>query len=179
MTTRSLRSCGKIFVLLVSKTPPDANEGCRLLDYADRAIQTLGHPQPAFDVIVGLLAASVTFTAHSVKTGTRLMVNQSPEPFSNVAVSLGENIMVGGLFALLWSHPLIAIIILLLFFSLAFYFLPKICRAIGVRVWFIRLKLKQPALSHTETVLPTKLPGRYQHALNRLSNPPQQIAWTG
>jgi hypothetical protein len=37
MTTRSLRSCGKIFVLLVSKTPPDANEGCRLLDYADRA----------------------------------------------------------------------------------------------------------------------------------------------
>jgi len=142
------------------------------------AIQTLGHPQPAFDVIVGLLAASVTFTAHSVKTGTRLMVNQSPEPFSNVAVSLGENIMVGALFALLWSHPLVAIIILLLFFSLAFYFLPKIWRAIGVRVWFIRRKLKQPAREQLETVLPTKLPGRYQHGLNRLSNPPQQIAWT-
>jgi hypothetical protein len=78
---------------------------------------------------------------------------------------------------LLWSHPLVAIIILLLFFSLAFYFLPKIWRAIGVRVWFIRRKLKQPAREQSEIVLPAKLPGRYQHALNRLSNPPQQIAW--
>lgn len=141
------------------------------------AVQTLGHPQPVFDVIVALLAGSVTFTAHSVKTGTRLLVNQSPEPFSNVAVSLGENIMVGALFALLWSHPLIAIIILLLFFSLAFYFLPKIWRAIGARVWFIRRKLKQPAGGQTQTVLPARLPGRYQHALNRLPEPPQNIAW--
>jgi len=38
--------------------------------------------------------------------------------------------------------------------------------------------LKQPAREQLETVLPTKLPGRYQHGLNRLSNPPQQIAWT-
>jgi hypothetical protein len=141
------------------------------------AIQTLGHPQPAFDVIVALLAASVTFTAHSVKTGTRLMVNQSPEPFSNVAVSLGENIMVGALFALLWSHPLVAIAILLVFFSLAFYFLPKIWRAIGARVWFIRRKLKQPVRGEPETVLPSKLPGRYQHALSRLLNAQQPIAW--
>jgi Domain of unknown function (DUF4126) len=141
------------------------------------AIQTLGHPQPVFDIIVGLLAASVTFTAHSVKTGTRLMVNQSPEPFSNVAVSLAENIAVGGLFALLWSHPLIAIILLLTFFSLAFYFLPKIWRAIGARVWFIRRKLKQPARSETKPVLPARLPGGYQSALNRLSKPPQAIAW--
>jgi hypothetical protein len=141
------------------------------------AIQTLGHPQPVFDVIIGLLAASVTFTAHSVKTGTRLMVNQSPEPFSNVAVSLAENIIVGGLFALLWSHPVIAIILLLCFFSLAFYFLPKIWRAIGTRVWFIRRKLKQPVRGQSEATLPAKLPGRYQHALNRFSHPPQQIAW--
>jgi hypothetical protein len=141
------------------------------------AVQTLGHPQPAFDVIVALLAGAVTFTTHSVKTGTRLMVNQSPEPFSNVAVSLGENIMVGGLFALLWSHPFIAIVLLLLFFSLAFYFLPKIWRAIGVRLWFIRRKLKQPARGQPATVLPAKLPGRYQHALNRLPESPHQIAW--
>ncbi len=141
------------------------------------AVQTLGHPQPAFDVIVALLAGAVTFTAHSVKTGTRLMVNQSPEPFSNVAVSLGENIIVGGLFALLWTHPLIAIILLLLFFSLAFYFLPKIWRAIGVRLWFIRRKFRQPARGQSELVLPAKLPGRYQHALNRLPDPPQHLAW--
>ncbi len=141
------------------------------------AVQTLGHPQPVFDVIVALLAGSVTFTTHSVKTGTRLMVNQSPEPFSNVAVSLGENIVVAGLFALLWSHPFIAIVLLLIFFSLAFYFLPKIWRAIGVRLWFIRRKLKQPARGQSETVLPTKLPGRYQHALNRLPEPPQNLVW--
>ena len=140
------------------------------------AIQALGHPAPVFDVIVGLIAGSVAFTAHSVKTGTRLMVNQSPEPFSNVAVSLGENVLVGAGFALLWSHPLIAFVILLVLFSVAFYFLPRIWRTIRIRIWFIRQKMKQPA-RRSMVALSAKLPGGYERCFRRLVQPPQTISW--
>jgi Domain of unknown function (DUF4126) len=140
------------------------------------AIQTLGHPGPVFNVIIGLIAGAVTFTSHSVKTGTRLIVNQSPEPFSNVAVSLGENLLLGAMFALLWSHPLVALGILLVFFSVAFYFLPRIWRTIRIRVWFIRQKMKQPA-RRTAVELLASLPGPYEHWFHKLVEPRQTVRW--
>jgi Domain of unknown function (DUF4126) len=140
------------------------------------AIQTLGHPGPVFNVIIGLIAGAVTFTSHSVKTGTRLIVNQSPEPFSNVAVSLGENLLLGAMFALLWSHPLVALAILLVFFSVAFYFLPRIWRTIRIRVWFIRQKMKQPA-RRTAVELLASLPGPYEHWFHKLVEPRQTVRW--
>jgi len=140
------------------------------------AIQTLGHPGPVFNVIVGLIAAAVTFTSHSVKTGTRLIVNQSPEPFSNVAVSLGENVLLGAMFALLWSHPLVALAILLVFFSVAFYFLPRIWRTIRIRIWFIRQKMKQPARRTAVELLAT-LPGPYERWFHKLVEPRQTVRW--
>ena len=140
------------------------------------AIQALGHPGPVFNVIVGLIAGAVTFTSHSVKTGTHLVVNQSPEPFSNVAVSLGENVMVGAMFALLWSHPLVALGILLVLFSVAFYFLPRIWRTISIRIWFIRQKMKQPA-RRTAVELLANLPGPYEHWFHKLVEPRQTVRW--
>jgi Domain of unknown function (DUF4126) len=140
------------------------------------AIQALGHPGPVFNVIVGLIAGAVTFTSHSVKTGTRLMVNQSPEPFSNVAVSLGENLLVGAMFALLWSHPLVALAILLVFFSIAFYFLPRIWRTIRMRIFFIRQKMKQPA-RRTAVELLASLPHGYERWFHKLVQPQQTVRW--
>jgi len=140
------------------------------------AIQALGHPSPVFNVIIGLIAGAVTFTSHSVKTGTRLMVNQSPEPFSNVAVSLGENLLVGAMFALLWSHPLVALAILLVFFSIAFYFLPRIWRTIRMRIFFIRQKMKQPA-RRTAVELLASLPHAYERWFHKLVQPQQTVRW--
>ena len=140
------------------------------------AIQALGHPGPVFNVIIGLIAGAVTFTSHSVKTGTRLMVNQSPEPFSNVAVSLGENLLVGAMFALLWSHPLVALAILLVFFSIAFYFLPRIWRTIRMRIFFIRQKMKQPA-RRTAVELLASLPHAYERWFHKLVQPQQTVRW--
>ncbi len=140
------------------------------------AIQALGHPGPVFNVVIGLIAGAVTFTSHSVKTGTRLIVNQSPEPFSNVAVSLGENLLVGATFALLWSHPIPALIILVILFSVAFYFLPRIWRTIRMRVWFIRQKMKQPA-RRTAVELLADLPGPYERWFRKLVQPQQTVRW--
>src|SRR5258708_6849535 len=52
------------------------------------AIRVLGTPDPTLDVIAALLAGSVTLMVHSVKAGTRLVANHSPEPISNIALSM-------------------------------------------------------------------------------------------
>src|SRR6201993_1244791 len=50
------------------------------------AIQVLGHPNPAFAVILGLLGGGTSLIAHTAKAATRLASNTSPEPFSNIAL---------------------------------------------------------------------------------------------
>ena len=51
--------------------------------------------------------------AHAGKAGARTLVNASPEPFSNVVVSAGEDIATGGLLALAIANPIAAAIIAL------------------------------------------------------------------
>jgi hypothetical protein len=62
--------------------------------------------------ISGLVGGSVggasALASHAVKAGTRLAVNTSPEPGSNIAISIGEDVVV---LALVWfaiEHPYIA-----------------------------------------------------------------------
>ena len=53
-------------------------------------------------------AALSALASHTVKAGTRLAVNTSPEPASNIAISIGEDVVV---LALVWfaiEHPYIA-----------------------------------------------------------------------
>ncbi len=58
-------------------------------------------------IVSGLLALD----AHSAKASTRLAVNASPEPVSNVAVSLFEDTGVALLVALAVSYPVVTIIV--------------------------------------------------------------------
>ncbi len=57
------------------------------------------------DVAAGLLGGSTALASHAVKAGTRMAVNTSPEPFSNVIVSLAEDLGVGGLVTFAMFHP--------------------------------------------------------------------------
>ena len=54
--------------------------------------------------------------SHVVKAGNRLAINSSPEPFSNIVVSLGEDITVAGVITLAVFHPWIALTLASLFF---------------------------------------------------------------
>ena len=73
---------------------------------------------PAWQVGSFLLGGGAAFLAHAGKAGARALVNASPEPFSNVVVSTGEDIATGGLLALAIANPiaagLIALILVLL-----------------------------------------------------------------
>ena len=74
---------------------------------------------PVWQVVTLLLGGGAALMSHSAKAGTRAVVNASPEPFSNIAVSSGEDVVSGGLLFLALSHPVVAIIIAVLLFALA------------------------------------------------------------
>lgn len=54
--------------------------------------------------------------SHLVKAGNRLAINSSPEPFSNIVVSLGEDLTVAGVVTLAVFHPWIALTLASFFF---------------------------------------------------------------
>jgi hypothetical protein len=66
---------------------------------------------PAWQVGSFLLGGGAALLAHAGKAGARTMVNASPEPFSNVAVSTGEDVATGGLLLLAIANPLLAVVI--------------------------------------------------------------------
>ncbi|HEV2594607.1 MAG TPA: DUF4126 domain-containing protein [Sphingomicrobium sp.] len=76
---------------------------------------------PAWQVASLLLGGSAAFLAHAGKAGARTLINVSPEPYSNVAVSTGEDFATGGLLALAINFPIAAaaIALALVFLSLA------------------------------------------------------------
>ncbi|WP_314222642.1 DUF4126 domain-containing protein [Streptomyces zaehneri] len=63
------------------------------------------------DAAAGLLGGSTALASHAVKAGTRMAVNSSPEPFSNVIVSLAEDLGVAGIVTFAMFHPRAAAII--------------------------------------------------------------------
>jgi hypothetical protein len=94
------------------------------------AIQVLGHPSPAFTVIVALLAGGTSLIAHTAKAATRLATNTSPEPVTNIGLSLAEDAAVLGGLTLMQFNPLLALIIFLIAMGAFWYFARKILCAI-------------------------------------------------
>ncbi len=72
------------------------------------ALAIVDPSDPATQVIAFLLGGGGALLAHGGKAGARALVNTSPEPFSNVAVSTVEDVATGGLIYLAYSYPLIA-----------------------------------------------------------------------
>ena len=66
---------------------------------------------PAWQVGSFLLGGGAALMAHAGKAGARTLVNASPEPFSNVIVSTGEDVATGGLLALAIANPIAAALI--------------------------------------------------------------------
>jgi len=141
------------------------------------AIQVLGHPSPAFTVIVGLLAGGTSLVAHTVKAATRLASNTSPEPFSNIGLSLGEDAAVLGGLALVHFNPVLALVIFLIGMAAFFYFAPKILRAMKAKIWLAWKKLNGPAERGLSVELPVTLPTRLASVFAHENVLGETIAW--
>ncbi|WP_370094667.1 DUF4126 domain-containing protein [Streptacidiphilus sp. MAP12-20] len=71
-----------------------------------------GHSHDSLTTLAAAaLGGGTALASHLVKAGVRMGVNTSPEPFSNIAVSLGEDVSVAGLVTLALFHPVPAAII--------------------------------------------------------------------
>ncbi len=77
-----------------------------------------------------LVGGSLAATSHAAKAGSRVVINASPEPFTNWAASITEDVaVVAGLWAAL-HYPWLFLAALLVFILLMIWLLPKLWRAI-------------------------------------------------
>ncbi len=102
------------------------------------AAGTLAALAPEAELIGLILGGALAAGAHFTKAGARVLVNTSPEPFSNWTVSIGEDILV---IAGLWTalhHPVLFLVLLAVFIALIVWLAPKIWR--GVKFVYGRVR---------------------------------------
>lgn len=97
------------------------------------AVATLGHASPATQTLVALLGGALATSTHLTKTGTRVVANASPEPFTNWGLSLGEDLFVVALGTIALKYPAIAAIVVIVCLALIVAFATWIMRALRRR----------------------------------------------
>ena len=100
----------------------------------------MGEHDPALMVAAGLLGGTLTAGTFAAKAGGRALINTSPEPFSNVTASLGEDVLTASGLWIAVAHPILFLILLGLFILLLLWLLPKIWR--GIRAFFAIFRKK-------------------------------------
>lgn len=94
------------------------------------AASAVGEVGPAVQVAAAIVGGGLTTVTHATKAGCRVIINTSPEPFTNWTASIGEDIaVVMGVWASL-THPWFFIAALVIFILLVVWMLPKIWRGI-------------------------------------------------
>ena len=122
--------------------------GIRPVGGALIAVTTLGEASPTIEGLVALAGGLVATGSHLTKTSTRAAANTSPEPFSNWALSLGEDLFVVGLGYLALQYPVAAFVVATVLLVLILVFFAAIIRT--VRRWFGRrsVRVAAPAGPH-------------------------------
>jgi hypothetical protein len=92
------------------------------------AAQTLGDLNPALELAAILAGGTVALAAHGTKATTRLAINMSPEPFTNWAASITEDLTVFGGIWLAFNHPGVMLALVLGFLALVIWVAPKLYR---------------------------------------------------
>jgi len=85
---------------------------------------------PAWQVASFLAGGGAALVAHAGKAGARTLVNASPEPYSNIAVSTMEDVVTGSLLALAIANPIAAALIAAILVFLSIWLVMKARRAI-------------------------------------------------
>lgn len=102
------------------------------------AAGAVGDVNPSLALAAGILGGGLATGSHLTKSGSRLLINASPEPFSNCAASVLEDVaVIGGILAAL-HYPILFLIFLIGFICLIVWLLPKIWR--GIKLLFAKIK---------------------------------------
>lgn len=101
------------------------------------ALLVSGDAQSVEQAAYGVLGGGTALASHLVKSGGRLALNASPEPLTNIAASLAEDVTVVAVVLLAIQHPWIALsvaAVLLVVGAVVVYHLLKLVRR-GWRRW--------------------------------------------
>jgi hypothetical protein len=94
------------------------------------AAAAVGSVNPPVAIAAAILGGGMAASTHATKSGARVLINTSPEPFTNWAASLGEDIaVVVGLWTALY-YPWLFVIFLVFFILLLVWLLPKIWKGV-------------------------------------------------
>jgi hypothetical protein len=98
------------------------------------AAASLGSVDPAVRMCIVIACGGVALTSHSSKASTRLLVNHSPEPFSNIALSILEDLFTPVGLWLALKHPIVALTLVLIFLAGFAWLSPKVFRLMRLQV---------------------------------------------
>lgn len=94
------------------------------------AAGAIGDVSPAAHLAAGLIGGAMAAGSHLTKAGGRVLINTSPEPVSNWAASISEDVLViAGLWTAL-QHPIVFLVLLIAFILLLIWLLPRLWRAV-------------------------------------------------
>ncbi len=90
------------------------------------AAGAVGEVNPSLVIASGILGGGIAATSHTIKAGTRVLINTSPEPVSNWTASIVEDVaVIGGIWTML-HYPLAFLVFFVAFILLSIWLLPKI-----------------------------------------------------
>jgi len=92
------------------------------------AAASFGDYDKSFQLVAFLLGGGVALSSHGTKAAARMVVNTSPEPVTNVAASLGEDILAVGSVLLAAFYPLVLLMVVVTGLIISLFLLPRIVR---------------------------------------------------
>jgi hypothetical protein len=92
------------------------------------AAAVFGDSPPASTLAAAILGGTLAAGSHFTKAGARMLINTSPEPFSNWAASFGEDLLVGALIYFALAYPAVALVAVAAMVALSIWLLPKLWR---------------------------------------------------
>jgi hypothetical protein len=143
------------------------------------ALGAVGDVAPAAQVVAALVGGSVAFTSHSLKAGTRLLVNTSPEPVSNIVLSTVEDgfVILGSWFA--FHHPVVSLVVVIVFLVAFWYSAPKFYRM--AKAHFVgvmhRMLARRRGESGAQDELPRQLPAFAHEPWLMVQREDESVAW--
>jgi len=120
----------------------------------------VGDAGAGMELAAAIVGGGLATTTHVTKTGSRLLINTSPEPMTNWIASITEDVVV---ILGIWTavqNPWLFVLLLVLFLLLLVWLLPKIWRALkkagrGIKSLFIK---PQETKMDAATAAPIDLP---------------------
>lgn len=105
------------------------------------AASVFGDASTATMLAAAILGGTLAAGSHATKAGSRVLINTSPEPFSNWAASFGEELAVGTVLWLAFAHPVAALVVIALLVALMFWLIPRLWRVLRtitqrILAWF-------------------------------------------